>query len=284
MKLGIAVSSGTFKGVFAHGVLAQFEEDGFHADMYGGSSSSVLSCSLAAVGEARSVGTGYWRDTLAEFQKTKDMSTVIKSSIDKYGPIITATLFLPDARGLAITVSHVNNADAAEATQGPEARRLGRKLLISAARSDSSWADENLTPRHFSNRGGMDFRLTVDNFGEVAYASTRMLHAWDVPAWISGEPYVDASYTYACSARVLPKLGYERIIAVSVEQGELHENLFRMQKISEYETETGSLEIIRPAVDTKSLGVDYLDATLEGLEKAYSHGKEVAKAYLDKRR
>ena len=41
-SLAIACASGTFKGVFVHGVLSAFESSNFRADAYGGASSSTL--------------------------------------------------------------------------------------------------------------------------------------------------------------------------------------------------------------------------------------------------
>ena len=59
-SLGIACASGTFKGVFVHGVLSAFESSGFVADVYAAASSSILSTACAATGKAREVGVEYW--------------------------------------------------------------------------------------------------------------------------------------------------------------------------------------------------------------------------------
>ena len=35
--------------------------------------------------------------------------------------------------------------------------------------------------------------LSEEEFDNVFYASTRMLHAWEQPAWIRGQAFIDVS-------------------------------------------------------------------------------------------
>ena len=207
--LAIAAESGTFKGVFVHGVLSAFEEAGVVADAYGSASSSTLPTSCAAIGKSREVGLDYWV-TAMEFQRESgdSLSQVVLRSIETYGPMLRAGLFRPGAPRLVIAASAVTNPEAATETQGNQARRLGRKLLLAARKGDRSWVEENLECRLFDSAGQHGTQLlTANNFDAVAYASTRMLHAWEIPAWVNGQPYVDASYTCTCPAEKLAMLG-----------------------------------------------------------------------------
>jgi hypothetical protein len=69
--------------------------------------------------------------------------------------------------------------------------------------------------------------LTVENLDEVTYASTRMLHAWEIPAAVRGEPYADASYTCACPATKVAQTGPSMLIAIHSEKGSLYRDLYR---------------------------------------------------------
>ena len=75
--------------------------------------------------------------------------------------------------------------------------------------------DQNLTKMIFDTAGEGKTKLRRENFEEVAYASTRMLHAWDEPAEIAGEAYVDASYTCSCPVYEVVALGYKKIVVAA---------------------------------------------------------------------
>lgn len=285
MTVGVAIASGTFKGVFGHGVLSAFEEAGFRADAYSCASSSVLSGACAAIGVAREVGSEYWVESLSQSQQDgTGMSDVVLRSIDRYGPMLRAGLFSNGGSRLVIAVSRVVTAEAAAMTQGPEARRLGRRLIIAALRRNGEWPAEHLTKTLFDTEGGDGCEtLSAANFDAVAYASTRMLHAWDREAWIGDVPFVDASYTCACPALELLELGCSTVVAIGAEPGPLYRDLFRTEEIQDGTTSLGDLSIIRPGLDLKDLGVDYTTATETGLRAGYALGLEAGRQFTGSR-
>ncbi|MDM9382746.1 hypothetical protein QUB80_18805 [Chlorogloeopsis sp. ULAP01] len=74
-SLGIACTSGSFKGVFIHGILSAFESINIRANAYAAASSSTLLTACAAIGKAlkliprlksggfrghRELGIGHW--------------------------------------------------------------------------------------------------------------------------------------------------------------------------------------------------------------------------------
>ncbi|NER23614.1 MAG: hypothetical protein F6J86_36820 [Symploca sp. SIO1B1] len=282
-SLGIACASGTFKGVFVHGVLSAFESSNVHADVYGGASSSTLSTACATIGKAREVGVEYWCKALNFLQHSGgNMSEAVLQSITEYGPMLCEHLFLPDTPRLIIAASAVVTPEGAQETQGDKARRLGRRLLLSAARGDRTWVDQHLMTHLFDSAASQDgLQLDANNFDEVAYASTRMLHAWDIPAWVNGQPYIDASYSCSCPAIELAQLGYDEVIAVATEPGELYQDLFRTVPIPTT-WENVPIYIIKPDVEPKDLGVDFTSATEQGLHAVYKHGQEKGEEFIAK--
>jgi hypothetical protein len=106
-----------------------------------------------------------------------------------------------------------------------------------------------------------------------------MLHAWTIPAWVDGAPYVHASYTCACPELELAALGYPRVIAVSVEPGPLHHDLFACEPILST-WQGASITVIRPDHDLATLGVEFTRATESGLVAAYRHGWDKGNAVL----
>ena len=98
--------------------------------------------------------------------------------------------------------------------------------------------------------------LDASNFEEVAYATSRMLHAWDIPAWINGKPYVDASYTCLCPAIEMIEAGYQKVIAIANEPGTLYRDMFQLEEIpGNYQGV--DIYIIRPDVDPQEFGVNF---------------------------
>jgi hypothetical protein len=273
---GIAAASGTFKGVFVHGVLSAFEECGIVAGAYGCASSSVISGTLAAIGKAREVGLDYWTSALAIAEaNNQNMSIVALDSIRLYGPRIKEGLFIERKGRVLICVSAVNNDQAAALTQGSGAKSLGRRLMISALRGDSTWPDENLNKVIFDSEAASgDLTLTSNNFDEVSYASTRMLHAWDQPAWIDGAPFIDASYTCSCPVYEFCERGWPEVIAIGTEPGKMYTNIFRTKKVVPGLYGRTRVHVVLPDYDPRDVGVDLTMASVKGLETVYAHGYE----------
>ena len=207
--IAIACSTGGFKGVFLHGVLAAFEEAGFRAGAYAAASSSVLPAAFAAIGQTRELGLEHWIDGFRIIGVPgQGMSELMLAGIKHSAPAITRLLFRADSPRFLIAANAVDSTGEDE-TQGKGARRRGRKLLLAAARGDRSWIDEHLTLQLFDSKSSGELPLlSAGNFEEVAYASSRMLHAWDTPAWIGGQAFVDAFYRCACPAHEVSELGY----------------------------------------------------------------------------
>jgi hypothetical protein len=280
-KLGITVASGMLKGVFSHGVLSAFEEHGLRADGYGAASSSTLSCGLAAAGQARQVGVGYWHEA-ASTAAVDGMSKVVLDSIAKYGPMFKDRLFASGAPRFLVATSRVITETAEARTQGPEAAALGMSLLKDVVTRNRTWVDENLVAEVYDTQpDGARRALTADNFDEVAYASTRMLHAWEVPATVAGEPHVDASYTCSCPARELAESGMETVVAISTEHKSFYRDLYRTETIVDGAQLCGAkVLVIKPPVNLSTLGVDFANASASGLSVCYELGVEVGTKFL----
>ncbi|MGW4745904.1 hypothetical protein ACWEPR_14000 [Streptomyces sp. NPDC004290] len=311
-RIGIAIASGMLKGVFGHGVLSAFEERGLRAQVYGTASSAVLSGGLAAVGRARATGVAYWHQAAAG-AAGKGMSQVVLSSIEEYGPTLRDGLFRAGAPEFLLATSRVTNPAAAEITQGPGAKELGRQLLRNIFTGDRTWVEENLAAEVFSSyadassdadassytdassgadddaradadaRGGRP-RLTPENFDAVSYASTRMMHAWSVPAEVGGEAYVDASYTCACPAREVAATGVSELIVIGADPFPVFRDIYASEEIVDGSTLDGAtVRVIRPEDDLKVLGVDYAAASPEGLTGAYELGLAAGHRFADLR-
>ena len=280
--LAVACASGGFKGVFVHGVLSAFENAGLHAAVYAGSSASVASTAFAAVGLANEIGVEYWvRARRVLDRPDAGMSDVVLQCILDYAPLIHERLFEPDMPKLVIPASAVTSRESAAETQTERARALGRRLLVAAARGDHSWADINLARHLFDSKGSEgSYCLDRGNFDAVAYASARMLHAWAVPAWVNGEPYVDASYTCSCPAEEMAEAGYGTVIAVATEPGPLYRDVFRTRQIVTGGPAGATIHIVQPPTDPKTLGVDYADATEDGLVAVYELGRAVGSRFM----
>lgn len=277
-SLAIACASGSFKGAFVHGVLSALEVAGIRADAYAAASSAVFSCVRAALGIANE-DSNIWHNGLQVLkQPNVGMSQMVLQGISIMEPL-SHQLFQPGKPHLFIAASAVITPVAAQQTQGKQARRLGRRLLISAAQKDRSWVDENLQLVLFSSSGKGEMLLDRSNFNQVAYASSRMLHAWDFPAWIARKAYVDASYTCLCPAMEMVEQGYEEVIAIATQPDTLYRDMFQLEPIPE-NYKGVPIHIIRPDFDPKELGVDFTDATEEGLSTVYQHGEHKGKEFI----
>jgi hypothetical protein len=282
MSIAVACASGSARGVFVHGVLAGFAERGFRADAYAAASSSALPACFAAAGRLDLLGdAGYWSAFLDGLRaRGGDVSAVIIELGRKYAPLLAPLLESPAASRVFLAVSAVISAEAAALTQGEGARKLGQQLVLSIRRRDASWAQRNLALELFDTRSPDPRRkLTPENLEAVGYAGTRMLHAWKIPAWIDGRPYVDASYTCACPAVEMAEAGYDRVIAISPEPGELFRDFF--QSLAVPSSWKGKpIPIIRPDASLSEIGVDFLKADPEGLARAFDMGRRKGAAFL----
>jgi hypothetical protein len=237
MSLSIVGCSGGLKGVFVQGVFNAFEKEGLFAEAYAGSSASALPAMSAAGKLCNFVGVRYWQRVVELLrQRGSDLSEVMWTVTQEWRapsePLIHR-LFQPGTPRLFIPANFIKNVHAAMQTQGDQARRLGRKLLLAVARKDHQWIEENLQLHLFDSQAPDDaHRLTPDNVFDVAFASTRMIH-WRIPAWVEGKPYVDASYTCACPVLELLAYGYQEIVVVTPEIGLLYRSIFADQVIPE---------------------------------------------------
>ena len=129
-----------------------------------------------------------------------------------------------------------------------------------------------------SGNPSAEFKLTAKNMNDVFYATTRMLHAWKMPAWTDGQPYIDASYTCLCPALELAEMGCTEIIAISPEAGPLYRDFFQSAEIPSKYLDA-KIHVIRPKSDVAEIGVDYLKVTEEGLIRVYELGIEAGRDF-----
>lgn len=283
MSLVIVGSSGGLKGIFVQGVLNAFEAEGFFANGYAGSSASALPA-LSAAGKLCSfVGIHYWQRVVELLrQKGSDLSEVMWTVTQEWRTsteLFWHSLFQPGAPRLFIPANFVKNAQAAIQTQGEQARRLGRTLLLAVARKDRQWIEENLQLHLFDSQAEENaHRLTPENIFDVAFASTRMIH-WRTPAWVEEKPYVDASYTCACPVFELLAYGYKKFIVISTEIGSVYRSIVADQIIPE-SVDDVPIYVVRPEIDLKEIGVGFTECTNEGLLAGFLHGQEMGRQFL----
>lgn len=280
MSWAIACMSGGFKGIFVHGVLCGLEQTGLRASAYAAASSSTMPAAYAAAGCLRDLDLAIW----AASASGSAMSDVVLRNIATLGPALHRLLFTSEAARFCVAASLVTTAEGAAVTQGAEARRLGRRLLIDAARRNTLWRDTHLVPRLFDSRAsGAGLRLTPENFDEVAYATTRMLHAWHIPATVAGQPYIDASYTCLCPALEMAELGYTEVLAIGIECGPLRRDLFSAETIP-CQWKGARIETIQPEHDLEDLGVDFTRAAPESLAQVFEQAVTLGREFGSRRR
>lgn len=280
MREGVAIAcaTGGFKSVFLQGVLAAFETAGFQAQAYGAASSSVPPAAAAAVGRAAELGVTFWLAGLEILaQPGNGMSEMVLAGIRAASPMLRPLLFQPEAPRFLVAANAVAE-EAVEETVGRAGRRRGRLLLLAAARGERDWVDRHLSLRLFDTAGQGALHLSATNFDQVAYASSRMLHAWDVPAWVDGRAYVDAYYTCNCPAMEMAELGYPTVVALSNEPL-LYRDIFQ-QETTPPKWAGSVIEVVAPDRDPADLGVDYTNATADGLAAVFQHGQEKGEAFL----
>jgi predicted acylesterase/phospholipase RssA len=281
--LAIACASGSFKCAFVHGVLSAFEDAGVRAAAYGATSASALPAAAAAAGMVRRLDADYWmRGVAIVAEPGCGMSDVMLRGIANYAPMIRPLLFADGAPRFMVAASAVVTDEAAELTQGERASRLGRQLLLDMARGSHEWVDVHLQPALFDTASESDeYRLTPENFDAVVYASTRMLHAWKVPASIDGSPYVDGSYTCSCPAVELAERGYNTVIAIATEPGVFYRDLFQDRPMPDSHNGT-SIVHVQPDTDPKEMGVEFTRASEQGIADLYQHGVEKGREVVER--
>ncbi len=277
----IASMSGSLKGIFIQGVLTAFEEAGIKADAYASSSSSTVPTSYAAIGEIGNQNHSRWADSEDILrQPGKSMSDVILSGLEMFSGKVIDRIRIGNISRLMIVCSYVNNEDAANGTQNSSAVTLGRKLIVQGARHISEWKNQNLELHVFDTQSNNEeLKLTADNYKEVAYATTRMLHAWHIPAAINDKPYIDGSYTCLIPIEPLADRGYQNIIAIATEPGEITKDFFSGEPFGS-KWNNSSVYWIKPEINLKDLGVDFTKASKEGVEKVFEYGIEKGKEFI----
>jgi hypothetical protein len=282
-SLAIATPVGSFKGAFAHGVLTALEQAGIIADAYAAASSSVIPASWAAIGRAKDLGIDYWLAGLSALeQPQQNMSKVVQRGIRVFSKQLRQDLYQPHTPTLFIATNAVINSTAAAQTQTPLAQDLGKHLLRSSVSKDRSWVDTNLRLTLFStHHSDSHHRITPNNYPAVAYASSRIMHAWEIPAWIDGKPYVDAAYTCLCPVLAMVAAGYQETIAIANEPGTMYRDMFHLDPIPSH-IHGVPIHIIRPDVHLKELGVDFTKATPDGLVAVYRHGRDKGAEFVSK--
>lgn len=283
MAIAIACAAGSFRGAFVHGVLSAFEQNGFRADAYAAASSSIIPAAMAALGRIQQLGGAeHWKHGLGYVQEgDRGMSDLNLAAIALYSQQLIRGLFNEDVPRFVIAASAVVTAEGATQTQGDGALRLGRKLLLASRRGDRSWADQHLALHLFGTLDSAGvLPLTPGNLADVAYASTRMLHAWRIPATVDGRPYIDALYTCNCPAIEMAELGYDQVIAIVPEPGTIYRDLFQSELIPSSWGDV-PIHLVQPARSLGELGVDYATAATKGLDAAFRLGEETGEKYLE---
>lgn len=277
----ISCMSGGYKTIFTQGVLTVFEENGLMAETYAGCSSSALVAAYAAFGKIREFDISLWTDGLKiSKMEGNSQSNAIIHSIAKTFPTIQKELWSLTAHRLLIATSYVKTEEAASVTQTEKAKRFGQKLLIEASRNISTWKDNHLELHLYDTGKGEGTKLlTPENFEEVAYATTRMLHAWHIPAYIEGKAYIDGSYTSLCPAIPLENMGYRHIVCILTEHDSKKLDIFSADEIPSVINDC-KIDFIRPDMNLKEMGVDYYAATEESLRNVYVYGYEKGLEFL----
>lgn len=282
-KIAICCLSGGYKNAFTQGVLTAFEESGLKADVYTACSSSALISAFAAFGEIKQLDLTLWENGYAISQEDGgDQSRAMLHSIQELTPVIKRKLWEPSASRLVIATSRITTSDAIAIAQSEGAKRLGQKLLLNALRHNPEWKDQNLQLELFDTRADEKGRLlTRENFHEVAYATTRMLHAWKIPAYIENCAYIDGSYSSHFPIDFLAELKCERIICIGAEKDKVFTNIFMQEEIP-CQIGGTSIDIIKPDFDLKDIGLDYYTITNDGLNSGFEHGYHIGLQYMKK--
>lgn len=278
----VCCTSGGYKNIFTHGVLQAFEEHSVLASAYAACSSSALIAAYAAFSQLKVVDNTLWDEGYRISLKEGNQSQAMLHSINKLSNKISNNLWLPSSSRLLISVSKVKTAEAVSITQTEKAKRQGQKLLIDALRHNTDWKNKHLEFILFDTfQNSTTQLLNKQNYHEVLYATTRMLHAWDVPAYIDNVAYIDGSYTASCLIMPLIHLGYRKIIFINTEHDKIFMDLFATmdenQIVGDFE-----VDIIQPDLCLTELGVDYYSIKEGGIQRVFDYGYKKGIEYLNK--
>lgn len=281
-NLAISCTSGGYKNAFTQGVLTAFEENSLIANIYAACSSSALIAAFAAFSKIRKLDLTLWKNGYSISQEDcGDQSRAMLHTIKQLSPEIIDNLWASSSSRLLITTSFVRTNEAIIATQSDSAKRLGQMLLLNALRHNPEWKNKNLEMKLFDTLPDLTTeQLTKDNFNEVAYATTRMLHAWKRPAYINNQAYIDGSYTSHCPIQFLSKLKPQKIICICTEKDKIYSNIFGTEEIP-FQIDNIHIDLIKPDFDLKDIGLDFYTITDDGLEKGYEHGYKKGLSYLN---
>jgi hypothetical protein len=281
-KFAIACMSGSLKAVFVQGVLSTFEEYGFEAEAFASCSASTLPASLAAVRQINNLPEEYWAEGEEIVKRPgNSMSNFVLDGIDKFSGKILSSFAGNNLKRLLIVCSYVKNQDAANQMQGNSAVTLGRQLIVKGARHISDWKENNLELHVFDTESSSKhLKLSAYNYKEVAYATTRMLHAWHIPATINNKPYLDGSYTCMIPIEPLAEIGYKNIIAIATESGKITRDFFSNET---FDSSYGGSHIhwIKPDFNLKEMGVDFTKATTKAVKNVFQYGKEQGNKFIN---
>lgn len=280
-NIAICCMSGGYKSVFTHGVLTAFEENNLAANVYTSCSSSTLITAFAAFKEIGKLDLTLWESGYKISQDDNgDQSQAMLQSIQRLSPEIMNNLWKPTSSRLLITTSHVKTDSAVAVTQSDTAKRFGQMLLLNALRHKSEWKDENLELVLFDTHlHPRTKQLTKDNFNDVAYATTRMLHAWKIPAFIDNQAYIDGSYTSYWPIDFLVKLKPERIVCICTEREKQFFNIFGNEEVPS-QIDGICIDFIKPDFNLKDIGLDFYTISDDGLKNGYKHGYEKGLSYI----
>jgi hypothetical protein len=281
-NLAISCTSGGYKNAFTQGVLTAFEENSLIANVYAACSSSALIAAFAAFSKIRKLDLTLWKNGYSISQEDcGDQSRAMLHTIKQLSPEIIDNLWASSSSRLLITTSFVRTNEAIIATQSDSAKRLGQMLLLNALRHNPEWKNKNLEMKLFDTLPDLTTeQLTKENFNEVAYATTRMLHAWKRPAYINNQAYIDGSYTSHCPIQFLSKLKPQKIICICTEKDKIYSNIFGTEEIPS-QMDNIHIDLIKPDFDLKDIGLDFYTITDDGLEKGYEHGYKKGLSYLN---
>lgn len=280
-NIAICCTSGGYKNAFTQGVLTAFEENGLRANVYTACSSSTLIAAFAAFGKIRQLDLTLWEKGYTISKKDSgDQSRAMLYTIKQLLPEIINNLWSSSSSRLLIATSLVRNDEVIMAVQSDNAKRLGQMLLLNALRHNSEWQNKNLELKLFDTLFDLTTeRLTKENFVEVAYATTRMLHAWKIPAYINNQAYIDGSYTSHCPVQFVLKLKPEKVICICTEKDKIFSNIFGIEEIPN-QIGNISIDFIKPDFDLKGIGLDFYTITNEGLKNGYEHGYKKGLFYI----
>ena len=79
----------------------------------------------------------------------------------------------------------------------------------------------------------------------------------------------------------MAEAGYPTVIAIATEPGPLYRDVFGPGKSLPEGPVGARILIVRPSADPKTLGVDYADATEDGLVAVYGSGRAAGSRFME---